>query len=751
MGLADRPQPAGIGASWGALTTANRLTPRTPIQILIVDWHATMPQDSTLCPHLGLEKDASVRLSYADSGHRCFAPGVAQDFRPDTEHQLRFCLGATHTTCPHFQAADSAAPAPERVERRRSRSSALTPLRAALWVAVGLVAILVVWQVGRLLAAPAAPAPLAVVATATPTLDAPAVMPTPDPQFTAVGATATASAAAPVVSSLSEEVATPTVVAGDMFYNLAPEAAAVGWVTSSEARGNHLGDSFLHAGTVQGDIFHGVLQFDLTRVARGAPIRYAALTLTGLDDTRLDRASSDSWQLRWLAPEINEDWSRQTFQSIHNATVQQTILPALRAEELAPFAINQFIIDEAQLGLLQQALIDGQNLVAFRLDGPEGGADNLFTWDSGFGPATRQNTPGLWLVTGPAPATPPPVPTQDYVVVTSTPTPENVVTAAALQRTAVAINRIGTATPTPRNFVTATPTPLNESTAEAERLALGLPFVVTPTPQPLNAATATANAVYATAVAITTGTWTPLPTDYVTATPTPTFIVVTNTPTASTIFELLDRVIAEATRTVTAGAPTPFPPGVATATPTATRTPFPLNEETAVAQVIQVTIEAIAIGTWTPTPTATSAAAPIPTIGSASGITATNGLTQTTPANPLTITLQEGAPLASVASEIVNVRQGPAVSFGVIGQAPNGTQLSLVGRTADSAWLAVCCVNGQQGWVATYLLATDVDINTLPVTPAPTGVLAPEQNDPVVVRVVRVLRQSMQRFVERWS
>lgn len=705
-----------------------------------------------LCPHLGLQKDASVRLSYADSGHRCYAPGVEQNFQPDTEHQLRFCLGATHTACPHFRPVAEVVPDTESVKQRPSRISALTPLRAALWVAVGLVAILVIWQLSRVLAAPATPAPLAEVATATPTADVPAAMPTPDPQFTAVAATE--SAATPVVRILNEEAATPTVAAGDVFYNLTPEGTAVGWVTSSEARGNHLGDSFLHTGTVQGDIFHGVLQFDLARVPRGAPIRYAVLTLTGLDDTRLDRASSDSWQLRWLAPEINEDWSRQTFQSIHNAPVQQTILPALRAEELAPFAVNQFTFDQAQLDLLQQALIDAQNLIAFRLDGPEGGADNMFTWDSGFGPATRQNTPALWLVTGPPPATPPPVPTQDFIVVTSTPTPENVVTAAAALRTAVAIERtIGTPTPTPRNFVTATPTPLNESTAEAERLALGLPFVVTTTPAPLNAATATANSVYATAVAITTGTWTPLPQDYVTATPTPTFIVVTNTPTASSIFELLDRVIAEATRTATAGPPTPFPPGVATATPTATRTPVPLNEETAVAQVLQVTIEAIVFGTWTPTPTATptGAATPVPTIGSAPGITTTVAITQTPPASAPVVTLVEGAPLASITSEVVNVRLGPAVSFGVINRVPNGTQLSLVGRTADSAWLAVCCVDGQQGWVATYLLSTDANINALPVTPAPTGFLAPEPRDPVVVRVVRALQNGVQRLVERWS
>jgi hypothetical protein len=686
---------------------------------------------------LGLRNDSSVRLSYADGDHRCYATPEGEVFQPDVEHQEGFCLSAAHGTCPRFRTAEVQPPGADQSRRRKSRVGRITPLRAALWALVGVVAVAVIWQLANLLAAPpASPPSVAPVAVDTPTAAVPAAMPTPDPGFVAAEATSPAP-----TRPLVEEVTTPTVAAGDLFFNLTPQAAAVGWVSSNEARGNHLGDSFLHAGTVQGNIYHGVLQFDLSRVPRGAPLHSAALILTGLDDARLDRDSGDSWQLRWLAPEINEEWSRNNFQAIHNAPILQTILPAFRQESLAPFAINQFVFDEAQRSLLQQALVDNQTLVAFRLDGPAGGPDNLFTWDSGYGPASRQNVPGLWIVTGPAPATPPPIPTQDYVVVTSTPTPANVLTAAAERQTALAIEtRIGTATSTPRTFVTATPTPLNESTAEAQRLALGLPFVVTPTPVPLNAATATANALVATAVAMTTGTWTPLPRDYVTATPTATFVAVTNTPTAGSIFELLDRVIAEATRTATAGPPTPFPPGVATATPTRTSTAVPQNFETAQAQVIMITVEAIAVGTWTPTPTrtptATAAAAGTPSPAA--------------PAlAPVVVTLQEGAPVGSVIAEVVNVRLGPGVSFGAIGQAPNGVQLSLVGRSEDAAWLAVCCVDGQQGWVATFLIGADIDITTLPVLAAPEGARAPGGLDDRVVSILRVLRQSVGRLAAR--
>ena len=217
------------------------------------------------------------------------------------------------------------------------------------------------------------------------------------------------------------------------------------------------------------------------------------------------------WQLRWLPPEANDTWRRNTFQAIYNLPVFQTIFPAVRQEELAPFVVNQFVFDETQRNLLHQALINDENLIAFRFDEPREWPDNMFTWDSGYGPASEDNLPRLWIITGPAPEVAP-ISSRDHIVVTSTPTPENVLTAAVQRQVVLDIEqRIGTPTPTPRAFVTATPTAMNESTAQAQRLAQGLPFVVTPTPTPLNAATSTANAVYATAVAITTGTWTPLP------------------------------------------------------------------------------------------------------------------------------------------------------------------------------------------------------------------------------------------------
>jgi hypothetical protein len=421
------------------------------------------------------------------------------------------------------------------------------------------------------------------------------------------------------VQSQNTPAPTPVVGPDEQLIELTPQAGFVGWVRSNDSRNNHFGDSYVYAGVSQGEIFHGAMQFDLSTIARGAPISYAALALTGLDDGRLNRSSDASWQVRWLDPSISENWGRVSFQEIHNAPVLQTILPAVGPADLAPTVANVFSLSSQQLVALQQALVDEQSLVVFRLDGPETGGENLFAWDSGYGPQTAGNRPRLLVVVGPTPATPPAAPTQDLVVVTSTPTPQNVLTAAAIMMTATANAAAqGTATPTPLNLVTATPVAENQATAVAQ----GGLWVVTATPTPANQATTRAEAAYATAQAMTTGTWTPTPSYFITATPTPTFVIITNTPTPNSASALLAWAIAEATRVGRDGPPTPIPPGFITATPrlvVATSTPTPENAATAQAIRVLATVVALTTGTYTPmpavvTPTPTATATPQPLI-----------------------------------------------------------------------------------------------------------------------------------------
>ena len=650
-----------------------------------------MPQTITLCPYLGLNDDPSIRLSYADGRHRCYALPEDKAFTPDSEQQLLYCLASGHTGCSRYRQREAGVETSVQTPQNQPVRAGRSPLRTALWISLAIVALVVGWRLIAIVTdvgSPAAPAALAQTATPTPA-ESPA-FPTPDPQFAQAVAEATVTPAAALVAQRRiEDLPTPTLVAGEVFLAVTPQAEAVGWVTSGEARGNHLGDSYLYTGIYTDELYHGVMQFDLSRVPRGAPIHAASLVLTGLEDDRLAAQSQASWQVRWLDSVINEDWSRMTFQSIHNADVAQTILPVVNSTELAPYAVNEFVLDATQIALLQQAIVDEQYQVAFRLDGPETGANDVFAWDSGYGPASRGNPPVLRLVTGPAPATPPPVPTQEFVVVTSTPTPASVLTAAAIRRTEVAVSlRIGTATPIPRNQVTATPTPENETTAQAERLLQGLPFVVTATPMPANRATATANAVYATAVAITTGTFTPLPRDYITATPTATFVVVTNTPTPADILALLAQVIAEATRTATAGPPTPFPPGVVTATPTWSPTPAPLNAETAQAQIVLVTIQALTTGTWTPTPRPTATPSATPELGE---VSSTDNLTATgTVSSTVAVTQANGSPVQSSAGQLLfaSDRLGEPRYFGIDTQCitrPDGCTEADVTPLADAA------------------------------------------------------------------
>ena len=143
--------------------------------------------------------------------------------------------------------------------------------------------------------------------------------------------------------------------------------------------------------------------------------------------------------------------------------------------------------------------------------------------------------PRLVLNMGAPPATPPPLPTRPTLVVTSTPTPANVLTVAANALTGTAVARGGTSAPSQFAVVTATPD---------QRV------VITYTPVPQNGATATAQAAYATAVAVTTGTFTPMPRDAMTP------IVVLPTPMPENVLTAAAQMVAAAAEIARNGTPT---------------------------------------------------------------------------------------------------------------------------------------------------------------------------------------------------
>jgi hypothetical protein len=342
----------------------------------------------------------------------------------------------------------------------------------------------------------------------------------------------------PITGGARIDYQIPTPLPGGAVITLNQEKGLLGWISSLDGRA-HFSEPNIHVGFFNGHVYHGALQFNLSDVPPGAPITYAALELVGLGDQNL--ADGGTWQIHMLDPAIDKFWSVLTYDRLHPAEVQISILPGLTSASLSPDRVNFFPFGPEQVAALQRHLANG--LVSFRIDGPDSGFDNLFTWDS--------RKARLWLVTG----------QPEYVVVTSTATPQNVFTAVALAATATAEAAKPTATPLPPEWAT--------------------PIVVTVPPPPASEAEATLRAELATAEAFLYGTATPTPLNVWTATPTlpPFYVVVTSTPEPKNIVTEAARATYATYVAQTIGTYTPVPnnwvtPVVATITPTPYLTPM---------------------------------------------------------------------------------------------------------------------------------------------------------------------------------
>jgi hypothetical protein len=83
-------------------------------------------------------------------------------------------------------------------------------------------------------------------------------------------------------------------------------------------------------------------------------------------------------------------------------------------------------------------------------------------------------------------------------------------------------------------------------------------------------------------------------------------------------------------------------------------------------------------------------------------------------------------PYAIVKSATINGRRGPGVTFERIGEAKQGDELMIMGRTLDGAWWQVCCLANQPVWVSADLVETKGPVETTPLlTPAPTPIPPP--------------------------
>jgi len=195
---------------------------------------------------------------------------------------------------------------------------------------------------------------------------------------------------------------------------VSPYPNAVGWVKSDEPTGNHFGDSNIYAGFYQGVLYHGAMQFDLSAIPLGAHINWATVELTGQTSEYLSYGGQ--WRLELLCSNgVDTNWPNHNYETIHGFTPSGTVPPVLTEGDLAVGRLNTFVLTDEQLRLLELNLTN--RAVSFRLDGPDGGIDNLFGWSSGYGnrglgikPVLRLNYTQSTAAVAPAPMATPVIP-----------------------------------------------------------------------------------------------------------------------------------------------------------------------------------------------------------------------------------------------------------------------------------------------------------------------------------------------------
>lgn len=412
----------------------------------------------------------------------------------------------------------------------------------------------------------------------------------------AVNPSPTATATPTSLISLARLV-TPTPPADGQVYTLTPGNNSVGWWMSNDSRRNHVNDAFLYVGQRGGESYMAALWFDLRQVPRGAEIVQGELRLTGIRADNFNATALATWQIQLIAEEALPNPASADFLTLLSAPAALTLSPTLTAGALAVGSTNTWQFEATVNRWLQEQLLQGATAVTMRITANTNGADTLFAWDSGRGATMAGTEPLLFLSIGPAPATPPLLPTKPFLVATNTRVPDNVVTVVALNNTATAVAlTTGTYTPMPYQVVTPTPFPVNLATVQAIALDRGLPPVLLHTPTPGSLAQATGDAQYATAVALTTGTFTPVPTDFVTP------VLIMPSPPAENIATEAARSV-EATAIATSGTDTPTAlPYNAVIAQYIYATPSPQNEVTAAAQSVIATADALVNGTPTPLP-----------------------------------------------------------------------------------------------------------------------------------------------------
>lgn len=173
--------------------------------------------------------------------------------------------------------------------------------------------------------------------------------------------------------------------------------------------------------------------------------------------------------------------------------------------------------------------------------------------------------------------------------------------------------------------------------------------------------------------------------------------------------------VGEPTPTWTPAPPTPLP----------TWTPSPVGAFSPAQAATLTVIAALDFPTLTPTWTPIATDTPVPPLATPTPFPDTP-----TPEAP-TIT-PTPTPFARVEGQVANVRTGPSVAYSIIGQARFGDLLTITGRNDAGTWWQVCCVNGQQGWIAAFLVSPQAPVDQVAIAgsappPAPTETPLPTE------------------------
>jgi len=71
---------------------------------------------------------------------------------------------------------------------------------------------------------------------------------------------------------------------------------------------------------------------------------------------------------------------------------------------------------------------------------------------------------------------------------------------------------------------------------------------------------------------------------------------------------------------------------------------------------------------------------------------------------------------ACVTSSTIRMRENPGTEFAVIGGLTSGTCFKIIGRNKDSSWANILTSENVKGWVAAWLITSEGNVNSLPVT-----------------------------------